>query len=207
MCERACVVHVVVVLAQAEATDTAMCTHTCAHDFPVVEPASTPASLLSLPYATSLQVAAEVLDLFHLLPRQAVKFLETQAQGKPGLVVLTIELEEKLQAFSPAQAPIPSPHIKWSPYRTALARFLACFPQESVMYYLDSGRLSNPPYFGRLLDILRCGEAKPLLQALTGMTGHLEHLLRTQNAPHPLQKGPEGGLDSFPGNGTFMEQL
>eukprot|EP00798_Chlamydomonas_sp_ICE-L_P011534 gene11534-34246_t len=43
-------------------------------------------------------VAALIMDLFHLLPRMASKFLETHGE-RPGLVVLTIELEEKLSAL------------------------------------------------------------------------------------------------------------
>lgn len=138
------------------------------------------------------QVAAQVLDLFHLLPKQAYKFLETQPPKHPGLAVLTMELEEKLASFSAVQAPIPSPHILWSPYRTPLTHFLAGFPQESADYFLDVGRLSNPPYFGRLLDILKAPDAAPLLAAVAGKAAKLEELLRTHNPPHPMPNGPDG---------------
>jgi hypothetical protein len=92
-------------------------------------------------------VAAAVLDLFWRLPRSAVRFLETQhaAAGQPGaaaagggqpgggaarqpgggqqpgLVVLTIQLEEKLPRM-----PLPSTQsrILTSAYREPLLRFL-----------------------------------------------------------------------------------
>ena len=66
-------------------------------------------------------MAAAILDLFQLLPRNAVKFLETQPNGQLGLVVLTIQLEDKLSKMA---NPLPSPRILSSPYREPLAHFL-----------------------------------------------------------------------------------
>jgi hypothetical protein len=85
-------------------------------------------------------IAAAVLDLFWRLPKTAVRFLETQpaaAQGsvapgaapgaaggsqQPGLVVLTIELEEKLARMPASISPLP--RILTSEYREPLLRFL-----------------------------------------------------------------------------------
>ena len=48
-------------------------------------------------------MASLILELFHRLPKMASRFLETHGE-RPGLVVLTIELEEKL-----AQLALPLP--------------------------------------------------------------------------------------------------
>jgi transformation/transcription domain-associated protein len=119
---------------------------------------------------TECEVAASMLDIFHKLPPAAKEFLETQ-EGKageahrPGIVVLTIGLEEALQ-----QLPgVVVPSKMWSPYRAPLTRFLNRYPEESVAYFLDSThRLSKPEYFTRLLDIIRNPLGKPLLNALAG---------------------------------------
>lgn len=66
------------------------------------------------------EVAAAILDLFHLLPRTAVKFLESSGEGKQGLVVLSIQLEDKLAALN---TPMPNSRVLWSPYRDPLVRF------------------------------------------------------------------------------------
>jgi hypothetical protein len=68
-----------------------------------------------------VQVAAGILDLFHLLPKPAaVKFLESH-HPRMGLVVLTINLEDQL---GKTVLPMPQPRIMSSPYREPLARYL-----------------------------------------------------------------------------------
>lgn len=89
-------------------------------------------------------IAAAVLDLFWRLPKTAVKFLETQhppltpgttaagaatgagsqaaAGNQLGLVVLTIQLEEKLSRMPAATSPLP--RILTSEYRQPLLKFL-----------------------------------------------------------------------------------
>lgn len=62
------------------------------------------------------EVAAAILDLFHLLPRAAVKFLEAGGEGRSGLVVLALQLEATLGALPAA---MPHPRVLWSPYRCA----------------------------------------------------------------------------------------
>ncbi|KAL6756896.1 hypothetical protein V8C86DRAFT_2435829, partial [Haematococcus lacustris] len=72
-----------------------------------------------------LAVAAHILDLFHLLPRQAVQFLESEAQPEPkrlGLVVLVLELEQRLPSL-PGHS-LATPRIMTSPFRLPLIRYL-----------------------------------------------------------------------------------
>lgn len=88
-----------------------------------------------------MAIAAAVLDLFWRLPKTAVKFLESQplpggtapppaappASGvppgsQPGLVVLVIELEERLCRMPAASGPLP--RVLTSEYRPPLLRFL-----------------------------------------------------------------------------------
>ncbi|GFR40173.1 hypothetical protein Agub_g730, partial [Astrephomene gubernaculifera] len=162
-------------------------------------------------------VASLVLDLFHLLPKTAVKFLEThsapapaaaagqqqqqQAAGgaaaagaeagptKPGLVILTIELEEKLSALN---LPVPVPHVMTSPYRAPLTRFLTKYPAEAAAYFLDPARLDQPSYFSRLLDLIRSPMGRPLLDAVAASTDQLAALLLRYDPPHPAAQLPEG---------------
>ena len=81
-----------------------------------------------------VSIAAAMLDLFWRLPPPAVRFLQTQQASLPpgssggntlGLVVLTIQLEERLARMpSPgAGAPI-HPRVLSSEYRQPLLRFL-----------------------------------------------------------------------------------
>ncbi|KAL4439666.1 hypothetical protein ABPG75_002667 [Micractinium tetrahymenae] len=118
---------------------------------------------------TEWEVAAGMFDIFHKLPPQAKKFLETQGE-RPGIVVLTIGLEESLPKLPGAVIP----SKLWSPYRLPLIRFLNQYPAESVTYFLESpSRLANDCYFARLLDIVRRPEGAALLKALSEAEGQL----------------------------------
>lgn len=118
---------------------------------------------------TEWEVAASMLDIFHKLPAAAVEFLGTQGD-RPGIVVLTIGLEEALHELPGAIVP----SKMWSPYRAPLTRFLNRFPQESVAYFVESpSRLSKPEYFTRLLDIIRSPLGRPLLDALAASIAKL----------------------------------
>lgn len=121
-------------------------------------------------------VAAEILQLFHLLPRSASKFLETHNEGSQrlGLVVMTIQLEEKLPLLS---NPVPYPRTLWSPYRTPLARYLVKYSHEAVEYFLDIHRLQNPSYFNRLLDIIKAKECGPLRDQVAASRQRLADIL------------------------------
>lgn len=74
-----------------------------------------------------------IIELFHLLPFAAAKFLD-------GLVSLTIDLEGALppgQVYSEIN----------SPYRLPLTKFLNKYAAQAVDYFLD--RLGQPKYFRR----------------------------------------------------------
>lgn len=76
---------------------------------------------------------AAIIELFHLLPVAASKFLDE-------LVTLTIELEGALppgQVYSEIN----------SPYRLPLTKFLNRYATAAVEYFLN--RLSEPKYFRR----------------------------------------------------------
>ncbi len=61
-------------------------------------------------------------DVHRIRSLQAVQFLEANVEAtRMGLVILTIELEERLDTL---RLPIPSPRTSHSPYRPPLARFL-----------------------------------------------------------------------------------
>lgn len=102
------------------------------------------------------EVATGMLDIFHKLPPQAKKFLETHGESlasvvsfvlvyprlrnthryellevshageRPGIVVLTIGLEESLPKLPGSVIP----SKLWSPYRLPLIRFLNQYPSE-----------------------------------------------------------------------------
>jgi transformation/transcription domain-associated protein len=74
-----------------------------------------------------------VLELFHLLPPAAAKFLDP-------MVCLTIQLEKALPpagVYSELN----------SPYRLPLTKFLNRYSADAVDYFLQ--RLNQPPFFTR----------------------------------------------------------
>eukprot|EP00963_Diacronema_lutheri_P006687 scaffold587_cov339-Pavlova_lutheri.AAC.11 len=102
-------------------------------------------------------VAAAIIDIFHLLPPAAVKFLET-TKDSPGLVVLTIQLEAALPVTG-LDSEISSP------FRKPLTKFLNKYAPQSIDYFL--ARMANPAYFSRLISIIRSKEGAPLLEELS----------------------------------------
>lgn len=102
-------------------------------------------------------VAAAIIDIFHLLPPAAVKFLET-TKDSPGLVVLTIQLEAALPVTG-LDSEISSP------FRKPLTKFLNKYAPQSIDYFL--ARMANPAYFSRLISIIRSREGTPLLEELS----------------------------------------
>lgn len=93
---------------------------------------STGASLIEISVLSFFSFAA-IIELFHLLPQAASKFLDE-------LVTLTIELEG---AFPPGQV---YSEIN-SPYRLPLTKFLNRYAPLAVDYFL--ARLSDTKYFRR----------------------------------------------------------
>ncbi|PON39191.1 Armadillo-type fold containing protein [Parasponia andersonii] len=88
------------------------------------------------------KIAAAIIELFHLLPMAASKFLDE-------LVTLTIELE-----YSEIN----------SPYRPPLTKFLNHYAAPAVDYFL--ARLNEPRYFKRFMYIIRSDAGKPLRDEL-----------------------------------------
>ncbi|KAL0051806.1 hypothetical protein WJX82_002492 [Trebouxia sp. C0006] len=125
-------------------------------------------------------IAAAILELFHLLPQQASKFLETQGE-RPGLVVLTIELEGAL-AQMPGSL---SPSRMWSPYRQPLAKFLNKYSADAINYFLEPTRLQNTSYFWRFLDIIKSPTGKPLLDQLAASTDKLVAIFKGPGESKP----------------------
>ncbi|KAL2497631.1 Phosphatidylinositol 3- and 4-kinase family protein with FAT domain [Abeliophyllum distichum] len=96
------------------------------------------------------KIAAAIIELFHLLPSAAGKFLDE-------LVTLTIDLEATLppgQFYSEIN----------SPYRLPLSKFLNRYPTAAVDYFL--ARLSQPKYFRRFMYIIRSDAGQPLREEL-----------------------------------------
>ncbi|KAK4585311.1 hypothetical protein RGQ29_022824 [Quercus rubra] len=96
------------------------------------------------------KIAAAIIELFHLLPLAASKFLDE-------LVTLTIELEGALppgQVYSEIN----------SPYRVPLTKFLNRYAPLAVDYFLT--RLSQPKYFRRFMYIIRSDAGQPLRDEL-----------------------------------------
>ncbi|KAI4325437.1 hypothetical protein MLD38_030838 [Melastoma candidum] len=96
------------------------------------------------------KIASAIIELFHLLPNAASKFLDE-------LVTLTIDLEA---ALPPGQV-----HSEInSPYRPPLTRFLNKYAPQAVDYFL--ARLSQPKYFRRFMYIIRSDAGQPLRDEL-----------------------------------------
>ncbi|XVF59767.1 hypothetical protein PTKIN_Ptkin07bG0302500 [Pterospermum kingtungense] len=96
------------------------------------------------------KIAAAIIELFHLLPHAASKFLDE-------LVTLTIDLEGALppgQVYSEIN----------SPYRPPLTKFLNRYATLAVDYFL--ARLSEPKYFRRFMYIIRSDAGQPLRDEL-----------------------------------------
>ncbi|CAI9110926.1 OLC1v1011036C1 [Oldenlandia corymbosa var. corymbosa] len=96
------------------------------------------------------KIAAAIIELFHLLPSAAGKFLDE-------LVTLTIDLEAALppgQFYSEIN----------SPYRLPLTKFLNRYPAAAVDYFL--ARLREPKYFRRFMYIIRSDAGQPLREEL-----------------------------------------
>ncbi|CAN8229179.1 unnamed protein product [Cochlearia groenlandica] len=96
------------------------------------------------------KIAAAIIELFHLLPLAASKFLDE-------LVTLTIDLEATLppgQVYSEIN----------SPYRLPLTKFLNRYASLAVDYFLS--RLSEPKYFQRFMYIIRSDAGQPLREEL-----------------------------------------
>ncbi|CAM8985650.1 unnamed protein product [Rhodiola kirilowii] len=114
------------------------------------------------------KIAAAIIELFHLLPHAAHKFLDE-------LVTLTIDLEGALpsgQFYSEIN----------SPYCLPLTKFLNRHPTLSVDYFLS--RLNEPKYFRRFMYIIRSDAGQPLREELAKSP----HKILTSAFPEVLPK-------------------
>ena len=133
---------------------------------------------------TECDLAVAMLEVFHKLPAWAAGFLETQNTGgdnpsRPGLVVLTIGLEQCLSSLpGPAKA-----SVCWSPYRGPLVRYLARYPDNSIDYFVKTVRLSSPDYFTLFLDIIQHHSGKELLEHLKQRGDTLIEALKVSTRP------------------------
>ncbi|KAJ8771163.1 hypothetical protein K2173_023488 [Erythroxylum novogranatense] len=115
-----------------------------------LEPEKLAQSLKSCKAGEEPKIAAAIIELFHLLPHAASKFLDE-------LVTLTIDLEGALppgQVYSEIN----------SPYRLPLTKFLNRYATLAVDYFL--ARLSDPKYFRRFMHIIRSDAGQPLRDEL-----------------------------------------
>eukprot|EP00026_Physarum_polycephalum_P000015 Phypoly_transcript_00015.p1 GENE.Phypoly_transcript_00015~~Phypoly_transcript_00015.p1 ORF type:complete len:3639 (+),score=586.09 Phypoly_transcript_00015:159-11075(+) len=91
------------------------------------------------------KVACAIIEIFHLLPSQAVKFLEQ-------LVNMAVSLENQL------------PREINSPYRAPLTKFLNKYPTRAVDLFL--GKLSQPAFSKMFRFVIRSELAGPLRDEL-----------------------------------------
>uniref|UniRef100_A0A6N2M667 FAT domain-containing protein n=1 Tax=Salix viminalis TaxID=40686 RepID=A0A6N2M667_SALVM len=115
-----------------------------------LEPEKLAQSLKSWKAGEEPKIAAAIIELFHLLPHAASKFLDE-------LVTLTIDLEG---AFPPGQV---YSEIN-SPYRLPLTKFLNRYATLAVDYFL--AHLSDPKYFKWFMYIIRSDAGQPLRDEL-----------------------------------------
>lgn len=122
-------------------------------------------------------VAVAVLELFHLLPRSAISFLEPHGT-RPGLIAVVWELEERLAPLVTLHgSALPQPRLLDSPYRGPLVRYLNRYAPEAAAYFLDGQRLGDPALVGRLVSMLKAPDARPLLLELSAAHEKLRQAL------------------------------
>jgi transformation/transcription domain-associated protein len=144
---------------------------------------------------TECEVAVKMLDVFHKLPSWASAFLESQVEGKtnrPGLVVLTIGLEQGLPSLpGPAQ-----PSKCWSPYRDPLVKFLNNYPDKSIDYFVKTpSRLATTDYFTMFLDIIQHPSGSVLLDKLKSSQKLLLHILEHQTGTQDMMDGKDNCIE------------
>ncbi|KAL3681984.1 hypothetical protein R1sor_000006 [Riccia sorocarpa] len=140
-----------------------------------LEPDKLAASQKSWKQGEEPKIAAAIIELFHLLPSAASRFLDP-------LTGLTIQLEEALpqgQVYSALN----------SPYRVPLAKFLNRYTAEAVDYFL--ARLTQPAYFRRFMDIIRSEIGQPLREELSKSSAKVINCCFSH--VHPAPTPDEGG--------------
>ena len=121
-----------------------------------------------------LNVAAAIMDIFHLLPPAASNLVEQ-------LVQLTCQLEAVLPKYSGC--------VLRSPFRLPLLKYLARFPDLSVKYFLAN--MDNSTLFNMFLALLRLPESEPMRKELAKSSKVLIDVLKNI---------PPATLDAAPGS-------
>ncbi|KAF5199838.1 Transcription-associated protein [Thalictrum thalictroides] len=142
------------------------------------------------------KIAAAIIELFHLLPPAAGKFLDE-------LVTLTMDLEAALpqgQFYSEIN----------SPYRLPLTKFLNRYATDAVDYFLN--RLNQPRYFRRFMYIIRSDAGHPLREELAKSPQKIlacafpqflvksEESVASESVTPPEASNDEGLVNSLPEN-------
>jgi hypothetical protein len=98
------------------------------------------------------KIADSLINLFHLLPSMAIKFLD-------DLVQLTIKLEDVLPIVG-TNSPL------CSPYQASVARYLCVYKAQAIEYFLIPERLAANPYYFRFVSMLKSEVGIPLREEL-----------------------------------------
>jgi len=98
------------------------------------------------------KIADSLINLFHLLPPMAHKFLDE-------LVVLSIKLEGVLPSMGCSSE-------LCSPYRASVTRYLCTYKTQAVDYFLAPDKLATPAYYFRFRSMLKQDVGKPLRDEL-----------------------------------------
>ncbi|KAK3258235.1 hypothetical protein CYMTET_32712, partial [Cymbomonas tetramitiformis] len=114
------------------------------------------------------KIANGLINLFHLLPPAAVKFLDS-------LVTQVIQLEGVLPNKG-------TDSELCSPYRVSLTRFLSRYSEQAVEYFMKV--LTKPAFFSRFRDMIKSEVGAPLRDELAKSTEMLlSYAFQSQQQP------------------------
>ncbi|WIA37453.1 hypothetical protein OEZ86_014371 [Tetradesmus obliquus] len=154
-------------------------------------PGGTPPLTAAAPGAASAAAPATSAGAAGAVAGTAAAAGGSSSSAPLGLVVLTIQLEERLSRMPAASSPLP--RILTSEYRQPLLKFLDKYPQEGVAYFLEPGRITNPSYFNTFTALLGMPQAGPLRAQLASCEDKLLSLLgqspKQQQQQQQQQKG------------------
>eukprot|EP00941_MAST-03F_sp_MAST-3F-sp1_P001870 g1870.t1 len=122
-------------------------------------------------------VAAELVNLFHLLP-PCPKFLDS-------LVKTVVQLDAVLHEHQTAHTMYQGYGWISSPYRKPLGKFLARYPAEATTYFLDPARLASPPYVALWRAVLSSDDASSIRAHIGSPAGIQELIGKTLALPYP----------------------
>ncbi|KAJ7563398.1 hypothetical protein O6H91_03G108600 [Diphasiastrum complanatum] len=151
-----------------------------------LEPDKLATSVKSWKAGEEPKIAAAIIELFHLLPSAAGKFLDE-------LVQLTMQLEAALpqgQVYSELN----------SPYRLPLTKFLNRYATEAVDYFL--AHLTLPVHFRRFMDIIKSEDGQPLREELARSSSKIvlacfPHVAKLTPVDETSGSATVGGSDGY----------